>query len=66
MLRFFSDFIKNCIFSIDFGNIIKNTMEIILIGALFFHAYKETDGRIDDITQVIGDLCNSAITSKQY
>ena len=41
-------------------------MEIILIGALFFHAYKETDGRIDDITQVIGDLCNSAITSKQY
>ena len=41
-------------------------MEIILMGATFFQAYKEVDGRIDDITQLIGDFCNSAVTSKHY
>jgi len=41
-------------------------MEIILMGATFFQACKEIDGRIDDIMQLIGDFCNSAITPKYY
>jgi len=41
-------------------------MEIIIMGATFSHAHNETDRRIDDITQLIGDFCNSAKSSKHY
>ena len=33
-------------------------MEIILIVVPYFHVDKETHGRTDDITQLIGDFCN--------
>ena len=37
-------------------------MEIFLSVIPYFHVDKETHGRTDDITQLIGDFCNSLRT----